>query len=80
MGAVTEPVPEPPPAEFTEPLPVWARIEPHRDRPDHQCSGVGESLSHSAATEPYDADIEVVTWSDARDNDILAATLTRNAR
>ena len=40
----------------------------------------GESLTHSAATEPFNADIEVVTWNDARDDDVLAAALTRNAR
>jgi hypothetical protein len=40
----------------------------------------GESLTHSAAAAPYDADIEVVTWNDARDDDVLAAALTRNAR
>jgi hypothetical protein len=40
----------------------------------------GNSLTHSAATKPYAADAEVVSWNDARDDEVLAATLTRNAR
>jgi hypothetical protein len=40
----------------------------------------GDSLTHSAATKPYAADVKVVSWNDARDDEALAATLTRNAR
>jgi hypothetical protein len=39
-----------------------------------------EAQTHNAATGAPDADIEVVTWNDARDDDVLAAALTRNAR
>jgi hypothetical protein len=39
-----------------------------------------DALTHSAATGPNETDVEVVTWNDARDDAVLAAALTRNAR
>jgi hypothetical protein len=39
-----------------------------------------ESALHNAAVGDPATDVEVVTWNDARDDDVLAATLTRNAR
>ena len=39
-----------------------------------------EVSTPQATTGPGDADVEVVTWNDARDDDVLAAALTRNAR